>query len=258
MTDNTTPRAGRVAGKVAIVTGAASGLGAAYAATLAREGAQVVLTDVDAEGGAREAAKHPACIFLPLDVRDEANWRSVIAETEQRFGDLHILVNNAGLVRFATIEDCSVEDYRFINTVNAEGTFLGCKHAIPAMRRSGGGSIINTSSVAAIRGKALVVAYSASKGAIISMTRSIAAHCREQGYGIRCNAILPGSHETNMAAAARQTLPEGVQGGMAHAKNAVAEGRPEEAADLVLFLASDESRTITGTSMVIDGGQTIP
>jgi 3(or 17)beta-hydroxysteroid dehydrogenase len=222
------------------------GLGAAHAATLAREGARVVLTDIDESAGKATAAGIPGSIFLGLDVRNESGWMEVIAATERQFGRLDVLVNNAGLVRFASIEDCTLEDYRFLNGVMSEGTFLGCKYAIPAMVRSGGGSIINTSSVAALRGKGMIPAYTAAKGAIMSLTLSVAAHCRDRAYPIRCNVIL----------AARRHF--GIQDGdLTGVHIGPINGVPQDVADLVLFLASDESRGITGTHVVIDNGEII-
>lgn len=243
----------RVKDKVAIVTGAAMGLGAAHAATLAREGSRVVVTDIDEAAGSAVASELPGAIFLPLDVRDEARWIEVMAETDRQFGRLDILVNNAGVVRFGSIEECSLEDYRFLNAVMSEGTFLGCKHAIPLMTRSGGGSIINTSSVAALRGKPIIPAYTSAKGAILALTRSVAAHCKGRGNHIRCNVLLPGAIETPMAAATRRFFggDENVGGINFH----TIEGVPQDAANIVLFLASDESRGITGSAIVVDHGE---
>lgn len=137
----------------------------------------------------------------------------------------------------------------------SEGTFLGCKHAIPAMASSGGGSIINVSSVAAIKGVGVIPAYTAAKGAILALTRSVAVHCQEQRYNIRCNAIVPGAHDTPMTQAALAQLPQ-EEAGLEQIQ-AWGQGRPEDVANLVLFLASDESRQITGTSIVIDNGETM-
>jgi len=246
---------GRVEGKVAIVTGAASGLGAADARRLAEEGAQVVLTDINEETGPEVAASIEGSLFLRHNVSSEEQWAAVVAETERRFGRLDILVNNAGLVVFASVEDATLEQYRMLNAVMAEGTFLGCKHAIPAMRRAGGGAIVNVSSVAAIKGISPVFAYTAAKGAIRSMTRSVAVHCQERGYGIRCNVILPGAHDTPMTRAALADLPQAEPGlGQIQARG---QGRPEDVANLVLFLCSDEARQITGAEIVIDNGETI-
>ena len=245
---------GRVVGKVAIVTGAASGLGAADAATLAREGASVVLTDVNETQGRLVAASIPNSIFLKHDVRDEAAWIAIIEATLVKFGRLDILVNNAGVVAYGSVEETSLEQYRWINAVISEGTFLGCKHAIPAMRRGGGGSIINIASIAASRGFALVPSYTAAKGAVVALTRSVAVHCKEEGYGIRCNAILPGAHDTPMT---RAVLTDGIEdaAGFDPIRNGL-QGDPQDVANLVLFLASDEASRITGTTHVIDNGQT--
>ncbi len=247
---------GRVQGKVAIITGAGSGLGRGDAIALAREGARVVVTDIDELGGKETAERiGDGAIFLRHDVREEADWQRVVAETVRVFGRLDVLVNNAGLVVFANVEDTTLEQFRRLNSVMSEGTFLGCKHAIPAMRASGGGSIINVSSVAAIKGVAPILAYTAAKGAIRSMTRSVAVHCQEGGTGIRCNVILPGAHDTPMTRQALAELPRSEAGlEQIHARG---QGAPEDVANLVLFLASDESRQITGAEFVIDNGETI-
>ncbi len=246
---------GRVEGKVALVTGAASGLGAADARRLAEEGAKLVLTDMNAALGRETAAAIPGALFLEQDVRDEARWAEVVAETVARMGGLHILVNNAGLVRFASIEDCALEDFRLHLQVMVEGTFLGCKHGVPAMAKSGGGAIINVSSVGALKGIGVLPAYAAAKSAIIGMTRSIAVHCQERGYGIRVNAIAPGAHDTPMTRQAMAQLPP-EEAGLAQIQ-AQGQGKPEDVANLVLFLASDEARQITGTTLVIDNGETM-
>ncbi|MFS0735927.1 glucose 1-dehydrogenase [Sphingomonas sp. 1P06PA] len=246
---------GRVAGKVALITGAASGLGAADAKRLAEEGAQVVLTDMNAAMGRETAAAIPGALFLEHDVRDEARWQQVIAETVAQFGGLHILVNNAGLVRFANVEECTLEEFRLHQQVMVEGTFLGCKHGIPAMAKSGGGSIVNVSSVGGLKGIDVLAAYSAAKAALIGMTRSIAVHCQDRKYAIRVNAIAPGAHDTPMTRQALEQLPHDGDG-MAQIQ-AQGQGKPEDVANLVLFLASEESRQITGTTLVIDNGETM-
>jgi 3(or 17)beta-hydroxysteroid dehydrogenase len=245
--------AGRVSGKVAIVTGAASGLGAADAARLAAEGAAVVLTDIN-ESGRTAAAALPNCRFIRHDVREERDWETVVRQTEAEFGRLDILVNNAGIVAFGSIEETPLEQYRNINAVMSEGAFLGCKHAIPAMRRAGGGSIINISSVAALVGVGPIPAYSAAKGAIRALSRSVAAHCQDKGYGIRCNTVFPGAHETPMTALAAHALPASEPG--LNQLRSFGQGHPVDVANLVLFLASDESRHITGAEFVIDNGET--
>ena len=245
---------GRLEGKVAIVTGAASGLGAADARLMAAEGAKIVLTDVNAELGVRTAREIEGAIFVKHDVRSEADWKSVIDKTLTHFGRLDVLVNNAGFVQFGTIEDTTLEQFRLHNAVMSEGTFLGCKYAIPVMAESGGGSIINVSSIAAIKGNSPVLAYTAAKGAILAMTRSIALHCQEKNYDIRCNCILPGAHATPMTVAAIASLG-GAAAGIAEIEKH-GQGKPEDVGNLVVFLASDESRYITGAQIVIDNGET--
>lgn len=245
---------GRVDGKVALVTGGASGLGAEDARTLAREGAKIVITDVQDELGASLAREIPGALYLHHDVRDEARWSEVVAETIARFGRLDVLVNNAGLVRFATIEEMSYGDYKLQVDVMLDGTFLGCKAAIPHMSRGGGGSIVNIASIGGMKGISAIPAYAAAKGGIIAMTRSIAIHCQEQGYRIRCNAVAPGGIATPMTAQAVAELPAddpGLEQNRGHGM-----GRPEDVANLVLFLASEESRFITGSTMVVDNGET--
>ncbi|EJU09686.1 short-chain dehydrogenase/reductase SDR [Sphingomonas sp. LH128] len=245
----------RVSGKVALITGGASGLGAADARLLAAEGSKVVITDLQADLGREVAASIPDVLFLEHDVRDEAQWQDVVAETIARFGRLDVLVNNAGLVRFGNVEDCDLDIFRLQMQVMVEGCFLGCKSAIPHMTKGGGGSIVNVASVAALKGISAIPAYSAAKAGIIALTRSVAVHCREQGYAIRCNAIAPGAHDTPMTRQALDQLPQdnaGLDQVQAHGQ-----GRPEDVANLVLFLASEESRQITGTHIVIDNGETV-
>ncbi|WP_380876211.1 3-alpha-hydroxysteroid dehydrogenase [Sphingomonas sp. DBB INV C78] len=247
---------GLLDGKVALVTGAAQGLGEADARALAAEGARVVLTDVKAELGEQVAASIPGAIFIQHDVSSDDGWRDVIARVDREFGRLDVLVNNAGLVRFASIEDCSFADWQLHMRVMADGTFLGCHHAIPLMARSGdGGSIINMSSVAAIKGVGVIPAYTAAKGAILSITRSIAVHCQEKGYGIRCNALVPGAHDTPMTASAIAQLPP-EEAGLAQIQGQ-GQGKPEDVANLVVFLASDKGKQINGTHIVIDNGETM-
>ena len=198
---------GRVEGKVALITGAASGLGKADAVKLAAEGAKVMLTDIDVEKGqalAEQIGSNAA--FMEQDVRDEQRWQEVLQATVDQFGGLHILVNNAGVVVVATPEDTTLEQFQFTNAVMSEGVFLGCKYAIPLMKDSGGGSIINMSSVASHLGYPIFFAYSAAKGAVRAMTKSIAVHCQMNGYNIRCNSIHAGAIETPMIQSVNQIL----------------------------------------------------
>jgi 3(or 17)beta-hydroxysteroid dehydrogenase len=153
------------------------------------------LNETDGQGGGRRSAR---AVFMRLNVTDEENWKSVIAATVERFGRLDILVNNAGIIALGTIVDTTLESWRMVNAVNSDGVFLGCKHAIPVMAKSGGGSIINMSSVAAIHGQSFVAAYTASKGAVRALTKNIAMYCKEQKNGIRCNSIHPDGVKTPM------------------------------------------------------------
>jgi 3(or 17)beta-hydroxysteroid dehydrogenase len=249
----------RLHGKVAIVTGAASGLGRADAEFLARAGARVLLTDVNTKAGAEVAAalnaeRSGCAAFAEHDVRDEQRWTEVVSEAQRRFGALNVLVNNAGVVVVATPETTTLEQFRFANSVMSEGVFLGCRAAIPAIRAAGGGSIINMSSVASHLGYPVFFAYSAAKGAVRAMTKSIAVHCQMNKYHIRCNSVHAGAIETPMVVAANEALGlkmtdyEAAPWGL---------GKPADVANVVVFLASDESRFINGTEIVIDNALTI-
>ena len=252
---------GRVAGKVALVTGGAKGLGEADARALAAEGAQVVLTDVD-EAGGQAVADDIGAVFKPQDVADEARWQAVIGEIKAEFGALHVLVNNAGIVLPGSIESQTYAHYQAQMTIMADGTFLGSKQAIPLMAASGGGSIINMASVVSKLAYSGVVSYAAAKGAIEGMTRSIAAHCLESGYRIRCNSIHPGIIDTPMvqgfgaqAGEAGTEAPQMPEGPLPAEVPVL--GIPRNIADLVVFLASDESAFITAQEFVIDGGMSM-
>lgn len=248
---------GRVSGKVALVTGGGSGLGRADCLMLAAEGAMVVVSDIN-PGTAQRVADEIGenALAVQHDVSSEADWQRVIAATEARFGGLHILVNNAGIVVVADPEETTLEQFRKANAVMSEGVFLGCKYAIPLMARSGGGSIINMSSTASHLGYPVFFAYSAAKGAVRAMTKSIAIHCQVKGYGIRCNSVHPASIETPMIQfaegreGAENPVPDGVL-------PAGAVGAPKDVAALVLYLASDESRFVNGTEIMIDNALVI-
>lgn len=246
---------GKMDGKVALITGGASGLGAEDARVLAREGARVVITDVQDALGAEVAASIPGCIYLHHDVRDEARWAEVVAETIKAFGRLDTLVNNAGLVRFGNIEELSYADYKFQVDVMLDGTFLGCKAAIPHMSKDGSGSIINMASIGGLKAISAIPAYSAAKAGIIGMTRSIAIHCQEQKYRIRCNAIAPGGIVTPMTAQALAELPEGDPGLDQSSNHGM--GEAADIASMVLYLASSDGKHMTGTTITIDNGETM-
>ena len=257
---------GQVQGRVALVTGGASGIGAACAETLAREGAKVVVTDIDHHGGKDVAAQIGAAggeaIFLAQDVTEEPRWREVVGETEARFGRLDILVSNAGIGLVApSIVDMSLEDWRRQTAINLDGVFLSVKHCLPLMRRTGGGSIILMSSLAGLRGSLGLAGYSATKGGVRLFAKAIAMECAAFGDGIRVNSVHPGIIDTPIwgkipteAAGRGQNAP--IDPGEI-AKLATPLGRVGQAGEIasgVLFLASDASRYVTGTELVIDGG----
>jgi 3(or 17)beta-hydroxysteroid dehydrogenase len=248
---------GRVEGKIALVTGGASGLGAADCRRLVEEGARVAVCDINIDG-ARKLADElgEAAIALHLDVSSEAAWTAALAEVEHVLGGLHILVNNAGIVLVADPEETTLDQYRRVQSVMSEGVFLGCKYAIPVMARSGGGSIINMSSTASHLGYPPFFAYSAAKGAVRSLTKSVAMHCQQIGYGIRCNSVHPGSIETPMVQGAmgRPGEEHPVADGVLPAGSI---GAPRDVANMILYLASDESRFVTGAEFLIDNGLTV-
>lgn len=248
---------GRVAGKVALVTGGGSGLGAADCELLAEEGAIVIVSDVRLEAAQAVADRiGGSAMAMALDVASESAWIEVIGAIEAKCGRLDVLVNNAGVVVVADVEQTTLEQFRWVNAIMSDGVFLGCKHAIPLMNKQGGGSIINMSSTGALLGYPVFFAYSAAKGAVRAMTKSIAVMCQEKGYKIRCNSVHPGAIETPMIQSAsgregqEQPVPEGVL-------PAGAVGAPKDVAAMVLYLASDESRFVTGAEFVIDNGLTI-
>lgn len=246
----------RVAGKVALVTGAASGLGRADATVLAREGAKVVITDINGDAGQELEkllnAAHPGCAyFLEQDVSKEARWQEVFAAAEERFGGLHILVNNAGMVSIGTPESTTLDQFQAHLRVMTDSVFLACKYGIPLLHKSGGGSIINMCSTATHLGYPVFYAYAAAKGAVRSMTKAIAVHCQMHKYNIRCNSIHAGAIETPMVVKATHDL--GMQMS-AYGDTAVGLGKPEDVANMVLYLASDESRFVNAAELLIDNG----
>ena len=262
---------GRLAGKVACITGAASGIGRATALRFAAEGASVVATDIDATAGealCREIAESGgAGCFLLHDVCGEDAWISVIASIESDFGRLDVLVNNAGIGRTGPVTELALDDWRRLFAINVEGTFLGCKHALPLMRRGGGGgSIVNVSSIAGIKPSANSSAYGASKGAVRAFTKAVALECAGLKDGIRVNSVHPGVVETAIWDHMIGTSADGSNG---RARGPTLEaltgaliplgrsGTADEIAEAILWLASDESRYVTGTELIIDGGRTI-
>ncbi|MFS2202698.1 glucose 1-dehydrogenase [Pseudomonas sp. Pseusp3] len=246
----------RVEGKVCIITGAASGIGREDALLLASEGAKVVLTDLNEEAGRQVAAEIGAnALFIRHDIASESDWQNVVKTTVEHFGRLDVLVNNAAILALGSIEDTTLELWQKVQKINGDGYFLGCKYAIQAMKETGGGSIINMSSVAALGAMPMFCAYSASKGAVAAMTRSIALHCKQQGYRIRCNSVHPDGVNTPMtqALAGGQAIPQEVLDQDPMNRMAA----PRDIANVVLFLATDESRFVNGAEIRVDNAQLI-
>lgn len=250
---------GRVAGKVIIVTGAASdpGLGHCSAMTLAREGARLVVTDIDAEGAERCAENIRRlggdAVSLDHDVTDEERWTAVVATTIERFGRLDALVNNAGIAVLKPLADLSLADWNRQISVNLTSVFLGCKSAAASMRQSGGGSIVNLSSVAGLIGLPNCSAYAASKGGVRLMTKALAAELGREN--IRLNSVHPGVIWTNMQASAgggSRDTAERMSAGLPLGRL----GEPQDIANIVVYLASDESNYVTGAEFVVDAGMT--
>lgn len=249
----------RLEGKVVLVSGAASGIGAATARLVVRQGGRAVLADRDeARGRALAGELGGSALFVPLDVTDEAAWSNAVASTVEEFGGLHGLLNAAGVGVRNSIEDCSLAEFRRVNDINALGTFLGCKAALPAMKQAGGGSIVNISSVLGLRGASYAMAYCASKGAVRLLTKHVALHCAQMKYNIRCNSVHPGYIDTPMIAP-RLDQPIGNMSGRQWLEELHPLGRlghAEEVANMILFLLSDESSFSTGSEFVCDGGLT--
>ena len=261
---------GRVEGKVALITGAANGLGRAMALRLAAEGARVVATDLQSERGGElvdEIARTGGrARFLRHDVTDEDAWIGVIADVRAAEGRLDVLVNNAGIGLSSPVVDMSFADWRRQTAVNLDGVFLGVKHGLPLMRESGGGSIVNISSIAGIKASPNVSGYCATKGAVRLFTKSVALECAAAKDGVRVNSVHPGIVETAIWDSLIGTGPDGSNARPRHATvMAMTErnvplgrpGLPAEVAAGVLWLASDESSYVTGTELVIDGARSI-
>lgn len=251
---------GRVAGKVALVTGGALGLGKAAAEMLAREGAKVVVTDINVEEGRKVAqgiqSNGGQALFVEHDAGSEEHWQAAIKAALDAFGRLDILVNNAGIGSLANVEDTTLDMWRKTQRVNLDGVFLGTKYGIEAMRKSGGGSIINLSSIEGLVGDPNLAAYNASKGGVRIFTKSAALHCARQKYGIRINSVHPGYIWTPMVEAVTQGTGTEKYQSLVDLHPVGHLGEPDDIAYGILYLASDESKFVTGTELVIDGGYT--
>ncbi len=250
----------RLKNKVAIITGSSKGLGEADARLFAQEGATVIIADVDVENGERVAREiGPQATFMRLDVRKEAEWKELIAKIMEKHGRLDVLVNNAGVMEIQTPESLTEEDYRFVLAVSLDGTVFGCKHAIPAMKASGGGSIVNMSSIASIIGEPLVAAYCAAKGGIESYTRCVAVYCAQNNIKIRCNSVHPSGTTTPMVESVGPKLEASGLAPLFEGKAVMDNepGEPNDVAYMVLYLASDESKFVSGAKMVVDNTTTV-
>lgn len=252
----------RLKGKIALVTGAASGLGLRMAERFAGEGAQVLLTDIDADGAARAAAAiGPAAAAFRHDVTSEEQWIAAVAEAERVFGGLHILVNNAGIGTPGSVETTSLDDWRLVHAIDLDGVFLGCKHALPLIRKTtreqnARGSILNISSIAGVIASGRMAAYNSAKAGVRHLTKSVALHCASNRDAITCNSIHPtfmdtpildnfqgaGLTKDDVKAKLGRQVPLGVI------------GEPDDVAWGAVYLCSDEAKFVTGAELFIDGG----
>ena len=251
---------GRVDDKIALITGAAQGLGAETARLLVAEGASVVLTDINVDGARQTADEINAqdfdkAVAFEQDVISESGWQRTIEATREKFGGLNILVNNAGIGSIGSVEDETLETWQRVHDVDLNSVFLGCKYAIPLMVVSGGGSIVNVSSISAIIAGHNLAAYNSAKAAVRHLSKSVALHCAHERNNIRCNSVHPAFIDT--------PILDGLVGGPD--RDAALEklgrqiplgrvGQPEDVAFAVLYLASDESQFVTGSEIRIDGG----
>lgn len=251
----------RLAGKIALISGGASGIGAATARKFVAEGAQVAIGDLQQEKGVSVAHDlGERAFFTPLNVTSETSWKEAFDATQARFGALTTVVNSAGISIPANIEEETFEGFRKTLAVNLEGTFLGCKFGVAALKAVKGAAIVNVASTLGVRAGAIFPSYAASKGGVRLLTRAVALHCAEQGYDIRVNAILPGAIHTEMvegyiaAGLKAGNTRDAVIAGFADVHPMKRLGRPHEPADAIAFLASDDASFITGADLPVDGG----
>ncbi|MBS27472.1 MAG: 3-beta hydroxysteroid dehydrogenase [Alphaproteobacteria bacterium] len=247
---------GRVEGKTALVTGGASGIGRASAIMLAREGARVAVSDIDLDGARAVAdAIGDGAVAIDHDVTKEDAWTMALNTVTAAFGGLHILVNSAGTAINGTVEDTSLEDWRALHALDLDSVFLGCKHAIRHIAGSGGGSIVNISSISGIIAGHNLAAYNSAKAGVRHLTKSVALHCAREANQVRCNSVHPAFVDTPIldTILKRGTREEGLDR-LARQIPLGLVGEPYDVAYAVVYLASDESRFMTGSELILDGG----
>ena len=254
---------GRAQGKIALITGGAGGIGAASAKRLIEEGAKVTLTDVSNNGF--KIAERLGCEFIHHDVTSENEWKAIVGAVDKKYGGIDFLLNGAGIegeLTNSTPEHTSYEEWRRVFSINCDGTFLGCKTVLPVMKRKGTGSIVNISSMVSFFPTPTTCSYGATKAAVQQFTKSVAAYGAREGCRIRCNSVHPGIIRTRMLLHIAQNMAQAPEAKANQAAEDLAKeiipfgilGEPEEVADMILYLASDESRYVTGSEFRIDGG----
>jgi 3alpha(or 20beta)-hydroxysteroid dehydrogenase len=249
----------RIKDKVALVTGGASGLGEAIVRRFVAEGAHVIAADIDAPRlAALTGALGGRATALQLDVTQEADWLSTFAEVDRLHGRCDVLVNNAGITTVGSVESLSLADFRTMLDIDLVGVFLGCKHVVPLMKRSGG-AVINMSSMSGLRAEGYLAGYNAAKAGVTLLTKSAALHYAREGYGIRCNSVHPGAIHTPILEKVMSQVddPDALYATWVGGHPIGRLGRPEEVAALVLYLASDESAFATGAEFKLDGGSSL-
>ena len=250
---------GRVEGKVALITGGASGLGESSALLMAQEGGKVVIADIDeTKGRALVERIGKAAHFVKLDVTSEEQWIAAIAETVRHFGALHVLVNSAGIGLTKTVEEITLEEWRRVHAIDLDGVFLGCKHGVGEIKKHTatlGGSIVNISSISGIIAGANMAAYNSAKAGVRLLSKSVALHCAKSGYNIRCNSVHPTFIDTPILDRHRKRFGAEVMAQKFGKQVPIGRlGRPNEVGYGILYLASDESSFTTGSELIIDGG----
>src|SRR6266852_2567892 len=249
----------RLAGKVALITGGASGLGANAAALMVREGARVVVAHIAEDRGKAVADKLGSSgHFVKLDVTSEDNWKAAIGETVDKYGAFHVLLNSAGIGLSKTVEEITLEEWRRVHAIDLDGVFLGCKHGVAEIKKHTqrlGGSVINISSISGIIAGANMAAYNSAKAGVRLLSKSVALHCAKSGYNIRCNSVHPTFIDTPILDKYRDRFGNDVMQQKLGKQVPIGRlGRPEEVGWALVFLASDESSFMTGSEVVIDGG----